>query len=472
MRSPDTDPAQAAHPAQVAHSARSAVGEEGSVTEPTELRPPEPVGLLARDIDGARWIGWNAAASRLIAFGDDGVLQASADLDLAARPVFGLAVEGGQVYLAADALLRYDWTEGVLAEDFSPGYYNEEDEFVARHAPWYRSLRERARLTFLYTEVFLGGDQIRYVLDGSTGDDHSPPGYLDTVPEEDIDAVVRAQVEGTPFVSGIREWEIWGLVKVSAAPIRDVTGKVVALAGADVDIGVIRSKTRNALFAVLGVGGVLMLVSGLVSLSVAQTITRPLRDIKNAALRIAAGQYGQRLQNATADDIGRLAGSLDRLSLRLHEQEEASSASQAELLTGRLDEAVRASLLTDPSQPSRVRVLTASGWLVAEFAALHEGGATEHAIAAGRLQVLARRLAELGTLRADALFAATPQLRWLLIWDPASQQVQWESQKVALHARDAQGGEQTLAAGLHALDAEVRVLMVDGEVIVQRGTEA
>jgi len=435
------------------------------------VRLPEALSLLARDRLQGHWVGWSADTARLIAFDDTGRVLKSAVLSLGERTLAGLLAAGDQVWLASDELLRHDWTAESLNEDSEPGYYDPEHPFVAQHAPMYRSLRERVGLTFLYTEVYIGGDQIRYILDGSVGDSHSPPGYLDSVPDADIDALVRAQVEGTPFVSGIRQWEAWGLVKVSAAPILNPQGGIVALAGADVDIGVIRSKTRNALFAVLAVGALLLSISGLVSLWVAQSVTRPLRDIKNAALRIAAGQYGARLESAAAaDDIGLLAGSLDRLSLRLREQAAASSASQSALLSGRLDEALRASLQRELPQPTRLRLPKIDGCVVLVRTPGPDETEADQALRAGMLRALVLQMLATGTVATESLLRNDPALQVVLDWTPSDSRLRWAARQPGLHIRGSDGSRWRLAPDEVQLAPDTAVCLANGEVLVERGS--
>jgi HAMP domain-containing protein len=453
---PSVDPAD---PLMPSSAAPAVAGSEAPVSPVLQL--PEPVRLLVRDRSVGQWVGLSEAG-RLLAVDDRGQLLKSAELTLGDHRPVGLLADGERVWLAAEELLSYEWSSQQLTEDFEPGYYDESDPLVVLHAPRYRSLRERVGLTFLYTYVYIGGDRIRYILDGSVGDDHSPPGYLDSVPEADIDALVRAQVEGTPFVSGIRQWDAWGLVKVSAAPIIDADGRIVALCGADVDISVIRSKTRNALFAVLGVGALLLSVSGLVSLWVAQSVTRPLRDIKNAALRIAAGQYGARLDATGADEIGRLAGSLDRLSLRLLEQAEASSASQSALLSGRLDEALRASLRRELPQPNRLRLVGSDSEVLLLRSPSAVEDELEQTLRAGMLRALVRQMQATGTLDTDVLLQTDPALQLVLDWRPGERLLRWSARNVQLQARLADGSLHRLTPGTHRIPAGA-VVRLEGE---------
>lgn len=288
--------------------------------------------------------GWWAIADdgvTLLRLDDEGKLQQATTLELDGQTVHALLATPDGVYLATDAMLQFDTDQEVAAAIAEPGFYSEAHPFMASHQAAYRKVREDAGLTFLYTEVFFGENQIRYIIDGSVGDDHTTPGYLDEVPETSVEEIVKAQNLGQPFVSDIRQWELWGLIKVSGAPIRDRDGKVVAIAGADVDIGVIRSKTRRALFSVLLVGVGVLLLAGLVSIRIANGLTRPLRRIKDAALRLAAGYFGGQLASGSGDEIDQLAGSLDRLSARVNAQQQQSRSYQQTLMQHRLRAALR-----------------------------------------------------------------------------------------------------------------------------------
>lgn len=294
----------------------------------------------------AAWLGLSEDGRQLLWFGADGVELRRVTLGETPAPILGLAQIEQTIYAASTSLLRLDGESGAVQQDFAewPGYYTERDPFFQRYVGAYQRIREAAGLTFLYTEVHLGSDQIRYILDGSIGDDHSPPGFKDTVPPESVADVALAQTQGRAFVSAVRQWEEWGLVKVSAEPIYNRDGQVVALAGADVNIGVIRDKTRNALFAVIFVGVGLLILAGYVSLQVAQGLTEPLWIIKNSALRIAAGEQGVKADYHSDDEIGQLALRLSELSERLQAQGRRSLAYQEALLSGRIEIALKHAL--------------------------------------------------------------------------------------------------------------------------------
>lgn len=393
----------------------------------------EGVDRIAFDALNDRFVGVAIEAGELRLFARDGSLQARHEINLDGKQIHGLVAHGDSAWLASDTLLTADLAAGTLGEEPpSPGYYSEEHPFIQRYAPAYRQVREAAGLTFLYTDMSLGGDQIRYILDGSVGDDHTPPGYVDTVPEDSLEDMQLAQTQGKAFVSDIRQWDVWGLIKVAAEPIYGSDGRVVALAGADVDIGVILSKTRIALFAVLGVGVGLLLLAGSVSFRVSQGLTRPLREIKASALRIAAGYFDTQIASRGRDEIARLAASLNTLSTRLQSQARQSQAYERTLVSGRMQLALQHALSDElavaaHAVPGLLRSVddtvdeAIAGCAETDGALVWKLGATSEALSRiiqqARSVQMARALLGRGDAEAaqDALFTATPTLDYVLL---------------------------------------------------------
>lgn len=389
---------------------------------------------LAYDRAGKRFIGVRVEAGEAVVFTREGTSERRFDINLDGRPIHGLAAQGDFAYLASDGLLTIDIAAGALVEEPPPpGYFSEDHPFIARVAPAYRHVREAAGLTFLYTQTSLGGDQIRYILDGSVGDAHTVPGYLDIVPEDSLEDIQLGFSEGKPVVSDIREWETWGLLKFAAEPIYSSDGSIVALAGADVDIGVIRGKTRIALFAVLAVGIVLMMLAAWVSYRVSQGLTRPLREIKGSALRIAAGYFDRSLPTNGRDEIATLAGSLNTLSTRLQTQMRQSQSYEQTLVSGRMQLALQHAL-ADQLAANHAAIPELRGSLGDEYCAVGNDCAVliwaldagtsglDRSIANNRCASMATSLlAGLSpSATRDEVFRSLPSVTALLLWERTS----------------------------------------------------
>jgi two-component system phosphate regulon sensor histidine kinase PhoR len=121
-----------------------------------------------------------------------------------------------------------------------------------------------------------------------------------------------------------REGERVGTVR-AAIPLTAVEDRIVYLRG------VVALATLTAVAAALALGYFL-----------ARRITRPLRGVTEAALSIAAGDYGRRVQVGTRDEFGQLARSFNSMSEQLAERIEAErrERDQLEVVLGGMVEGV------------------------------------------------------------------------------------------------------------------------------------
>jgi HAMP domain-containing protein len=191
---------------------------------------------------------------------------------------------------------------------------SEESRLYRKYVEPMRRIRERKQLTFLYTQMLGKGSDLTYVLDGQVGDGHSAIGDEDTLPQAEVSGAREVLASGKVHLSEIRAWDQWGLLKSGFAPICDASGRAVAMAGADVDISTIRGKTGEAL-AHVGLTSVLALLAALVvALRVARSLTRPIAEVKEAALQVAAGQYGHRIAVERPRELAELANSFNAMS--------------------------------------------------------------------------------------------------------------------------------------------------------------
>ncbi|MES2495910.1 MAG: histidine kinase [Pseudomonadota bacterium] len=185
-----------------------------------------------------------------------------------------------------------------------------------------RRIRQELDITYLYTQVLGGSQDIIYVLDATVGDEHSTIGSEDDMPPETLAGIRRATAQGSVHLSPIEFQQQWGLLKTAAAPVRDVQGRIVATAGADVNVSLIRVATQNALFTSVVIGMISLLGCAIVTLVTVRRISRPLDRLRQEALRIAGGDHRplerfpaprdiadlqDALAASTADMTGRLA---------------------------------------------------------------------------------------------------------------------------------------------------------------------
>jgi hypothetical protein len=103
------------------------------------------------------------------------------------------------------------------------------------------------------------------------------------------------------------------------APIFNEQGHVMGLMAADVPTDLIDQKFRkNLFFILLGTGFIFAIVFATLYI-IANKISRPVQQLNNSALAIAAGQYGESIQVNGPKEIVELANTLNTMSECLHE---------------------------------------------------------------------------------------------------------------------------------------------------------
>jgi|GEM_PF-5566713 len=206
-----------------------------------------------------------------------------------------------------------------------------------------RAIRERLGLTYLYTQVLGNGErEVIYVIDTSPAEDFTPIGTIDLLPSDAVDAMYKILGGAPHAVSPIEAWEEWGLLKSGFAPIRDANGNAVAAAGADVNVTVIRERTRIALLTVLVIGLSALSAGLIIAWVIAQRLSQPMQQLKTLAARATAGSSAQR-SDATRliPELRPVAAAIDALRARLQRSHDAARHDIGALRARRLHDATR-----------------------------------------------------------------------------------------------------------------------------------
>jgi PAS domain S-box-containing protein len=90
---------------------------------------------------------------------------------------------------------------------------------------------------------------------------------------------------------------------------------------------------RQTRLELLGLTAVMLIVGGVAAAFVAGRITRPVRQLAEGAAAVSRGELNQRVEPATADEIGRLAGAFNHMTAQLLQQRTALEDANAKLST-------------------------------------------------------------------------------------------------------------------------------------------
>ncbi len=109
----------------------------------------------------------------------------------------------------------------------------------------------------------------------------------------------------------------------TARSVTTVAGDVLAVVELSRDVSATASFLSTLRLVLLGSGAIALLTALAGSLFLARYIARPLRQMESATRAIAAGDFDRRLLVVAEDEIGRLAGSINRMARDLARLEAA-----------------------------------------------------------------------------------------------------------------------------------------------------
>ncbi len=261
----------------------------------------------------------------------------SAPLLLFESAIRGLAWDAERQYLlaAADGLVGIDPNSGTVWEEgWWRGFHNEvSDAYLDEVLPM-RRIKEKLNVTYLYAFYHpekQGPDDIIYLLDASTDEDHSAIGDEDTYPEGTGYQVYGKVTLGGVYQSDVEEWAEWGLLKTGYAPIYDTAGLVCAIVGTDIDVSIIEPKARIALLKTLAVGLFAFFATLLAVYLVILALTKPIAQLREKTISVAAGHYGEQAPIEGPAEVKELCSAFNRLSQALKKSSDERSSARRRL---------------------------------------------------------------------------------------------------------------------------------------------
>lgn len=198
----------------------------------------------------------------------------------------------GTIWALSQALILIDGTGTINADFYAhPNYHDHTTERYLDYVIPMKEIRKKQHLTYFYSFILNERDQtISYVLDSSEDDDFTHIGYIDDeLPLEDYIESTEVLMTNKPYVSSIKPWGQWGLVKIGFAPIYSPEGRGEAIMGADQNVSSISQISREALVILSLSSFVFLLFGASASWFIARSLTSPLLAMKDNVLSIAAG---------------------------------------------------------------------------------------------------------------------------------------------------------------------------------------
>jgi HAMP domain-containing protein len=222
-----------------------------------------------------------------------------------------LAVDNNHYYSGREHFMVFEKNSSTSShENFARYYRDETSPIYLQYIKPMTDLKVALNLTYHYTFALLYGDDENncyYIFDVNEGNEYTPIGSFDQMDTDDLLGAENVIFRDIPYVSEIKLWEKWGLLKVAYVGIKDKDGKVVAAAGTDVDITVIHAKTKEALIESIIIGIISLILGMVAAFYIAKKMIGPIQTLKYAALQIAAGKYGDKVTIKSPQELSELA---------------------------------------------------------------------------------------------------------------------------------------------------------------------
>jgi len=243
------------------------------------------------------------------------------DFPVVGNSIYALAINEKNFYAGNQHLMIYDRKEKTTShEDFARLYRDETSKMYQKYIKPMNEIKVALNLTYHYTLNLLYGDEENntvYIFDVNEGNEYTPIGSYDFMDHEDLLGAEDVMLRDKSYIGDVKLWEKWGLLKVAYAGIKNKEGKVVAVAGTDIDITIIKAKTHKALIYSITIGLIALVLTVLASYYIAIKIIKPIEKLKTSALKIAAGKYDEKVLIESPRELSTLSNEFNYMSDQL-----------------------------------------------------------------------------------------------------------------------------------------------------------
>lgn len=205
-------------------------------------------------------------------------------------------------------------------EDFARLYRDETSSKYKKHIEPMTKIKVALGLTYHYTFNLIYNhpeNNSFYIFDVNEGNEYTPIGSYDSMDRDDLLGAEDVLLRDKSYIGEVKLWDKWGLLKVAYAGIKNKEGKIVAVAGTDIDISIIKAKTHEALIHSITIGIVALVLSILAFYYIAIKILKPITVLKTSALKIAAGKYDEKVEIKSPLELTELSTDFNNMSDQL-----------------------------------------------------------------------------------------------------------------------------------------------------------
>ncbi len=205
-----------------------------------------------------------------------------------------------------------DLIDADLHSSLKPGDDNSDtyNELIGK----LRMLNNNFGLTYMYTFIKTDDGVVQFVLDSDDSEDKAVIGDL-----YEIDENMERAFQGSTVI--YENEDQWGTFLSTLLPLYNSNNEIVAVIGADIDIGSVKQIKTNLIVTIAGGILISIIISAILAIILSLRMTRPLKLLVKSLDEVASnsGDLTQTINIKTGDEIEALADAANRVLANIRE---------------------------------------------------------------------------------------------------------------------------------------------------------
>ncbi|MGE4284164.1 MAG: methyl-accepting chemotaxis protein [Clostridia bacterium] len=167
-------------------------------------------------------------------------------------------------------------------------------------------IREATGLKYLYTMIKTADNKYIYVVDGTPMDDAEASLLGDEEKSEDLSNIMKASFEGQEGYE-LNWTEAWGNLVSAYVPIKNQSGKMIGIVGADFDANDIVNELNNLKVSIAILVILIIIIGILISGILSILLVRSVKKLKAQVELVKQGDLTVVIEDNSSDEIGMLS---------------------------------------------------------------------------------------------------------------------------------------------------------------------
>lgn len=181
-----------------------------------------------------------------------------------------------------------------------------ENEYYYSLKAKFNEIKKENKLKYLYImnrREKAGSYEYYYIVEGADKDDEKAAKLGDVESEQD-NALVQAIETGKTQLGELSYSKEYGATITTFVPIKDSSGKVIAVLGADYDAQMVYDFTASSKIQLIIIVSIIIFISLAISMLFTRLMIKPLKQLTTEMKRVSKGDFAVKINTNREDEIG------------------------------------------------------------------------------------------------------------------------------------------------------------------------